>query len=56
MANDKNTENDCKNNYTFEQYLTEFALDENDLRKCNKCKNFQYEDGTASCSKFDNQR
>jgi hypothetical protein len=43
--------NDCKNNYTKEEYIAEFAKDES-IKNCNKCKYFEYEDGLLKCKKF----
>lgn len=42
----------CKNNYTEETFMESFGKDENDIKKCNNCPNFNYDCGLVTCSLF----
>lgn len=44
--------NDCLNNYNDSEISTYFAESEESMKKCNKCPNLIYEDGTMTCKKI----
>lgn len=43
---------DCLNNYKDSEISNYFAESDESLKKCNKCPNFVYEDGTMTCKKI----
>jgi hypothetical protein len=43
----------CKNGYTNEEtFMEKYAEDDDSVRNCEMCKNFQFYNGIASCKKF----
>ena len=42
----------CPNGYTESVFMESFGKNDDELKKCNHCSNFQYECGTMTCAKF----
>ena len=40
---------DCANNYTMEDLYANFAINDNEMKKCMKCQNHCIEDGMITC-------
>lgn len=56
MEHIKNNENfescSCKNNYNENTFFESFGKNDEEIKKCNSCGNFDYDCGIMTCKKF----
>ena len=52
MENNNDNQCECVNNYTSETFFESFGVSESEMKNCNGCSHFEYDNGICTCKLF----